>query len=164
MQYNNDNDEAMPGAACGAGGNGQIGGWIYYTGFTSAAPGTQFDPTRGSLYSFVKSTGVYVCPSDSAGQKDSYAINALTIQGGCVNIGQGIGLNAIQEPAGTILFNEENDGYQQGSDDGIAVTPANVPSPRHIGGSNFALCDGHAKWYRPEQVSTGATGVPRYQP
>jgi len=43
---------------------------------------------------------------------------------------------------------------------------ANTISPRHTGGSNFLAADGHAKWLRPETVSSGAitsSGTSSYQ-
>jgi prepilin-type processing-associated H-X9-DG protein len=30
-----------------------------------------------------------------------------------------------------------------------------IPTGRHTDGSNFLLCDGHAKWFRATSVSTG---------
>ncbi len=34
-----------------------------------------------------------------------------------------------------------------------------VGEPRHGGGSNFLLADGHVKWLKPEQVSSGSNAV-----
>ncbi len=60
IQYQQDYDEKMPNNAP----NATLGGWMYYTGFPtfpSPTP-TSFDPTQGSIYSYVKSKGVYICP------------------------------------------------------------------------------------------------------
>jgi len=35
--------------------------------------------------------------------------------------------------------------------------PKNAPQTYHGGGSNFAFCDGHVKWMRPESTWTAAT-------
>ena len=50
-----------------------------------------------------------------------------------------------------------------------ALYSADMPSPYlnggvgiHTGGSNFLMADGHAKYLRPEQVSTGHNGRPGY--
>ncbi len=74
VQYTQDADELMPAAACGAGnapgGGGTLtGGWIYFEAPGGPNQPAYFDPTRGSLYPFVKSTGVYVCPDDGSGAK-----------------------------------------------------------------------------------------------
>ncbi|MDQ2688474.1 MAG: hypothetical protein M3Y28_11480, partial [Armatimonadota bacterium] len=76
-QYTQDNDELGPNATDGKPGENHTGGWMYV--LSSSTP--SFDPTKGSIYSYVKSAQVYVCPDDSVGRTagDTYALN------GCVN-------------------------------------------------------------------------------
>ena len=51
---------------------------MYYSTYGAPAVAGQFDPTKGSIYSYVKSKQVYICPDDSIGMAsgDSYAINS----------------------------------------------------------------------------------------
>ena len=131
------------------------GAWMYINGgINTSAPGTAFDPTQGSIYPYVKSKGVYVCPDDSSGQLDSYAMNKITSQ---------VNLSQFTAPASTILFVENSDGYPLGpngsTDDGCDCSPANINAAapnggvtdaittRHNGGAVYAMCDGHAKYY-----------------
>jgi len=39
----------------------------------------------------------------------------------------------------------------------LGTRHVNTIDPRHTGGSNFLAADGHAKWLRPENVSSGLT-------
>ena len=39
--------------------------------------------------------------------------------------------------------------------DGAALPGAKGSTPRHGDGANYAACDGHVAWLRPEQVSPG---------
>ena len=157
VQYQQDFDEIMPGSAV----NAALGGWIYYTGFTafpSPTP-TAFDPSQGSIYSYVKSKGVYLCPDDSSNQGNSYSINGPIC---------GQALSQFTQPSATVLFNEEADGFANngGSDDGYFSpgTFGNVPTLRHTNGSVFAFCDGHAKWFRDGKLTyPNPTGDPRYE-
>ena len=156
-QYTQDSDELMPNITDGGPGDGKLGGWIYYTGFTTAP--LQYDATKGSIYPFVKSTGVYVCPDDSAGTKtgDSYAISSCVAGAArdvTTNLRLGKNLSVFDNPSGTMLFCEEyssnaaaggatgstNDGYFNGS------SPDHV-NVRHKGGSDVAFIDGHVKYY-----------------
>ncbi len=144
-QYTQDSDERMPNITDGnaaVGGDGKLGGWIFYSGFSTT--NLKYDPTKGSIYPFVKSTGVYVCPDDSGGQVtgDSYAMNSCVASinrdpspGGYVRIGKN--LSQFDNPSGILLFCEEfsggatagstNDGYFNGA------TPDHV-NVRHKGG------------------------------
>ena len=157
VQYQQDFDEIMPGSAV----NAALGGWIYFTGFTafpSPTP-TAFDPTQGSIYPYVKSKGVYLCPDDSSNQGNSYSINGPIC---------GQALSQFTQPSATVLFNEEADGFANngGSDDGhfSPGTFGNVPTLRHTNGSVFAFCDGHAKWFRDGKLTyPNPTGDPRYE-
>ena len=157
VQYQQDFDEIMPGSAV----NAALGGWIYFTGFTafpSPTP-TAFDPTQGSIYPYVKSKGVYLCPDDSSNQGNSYSINGPIC---------GQALSQFTQPSATVLFNEEADGFANngGSDDGYFSpgTFGNVPTLRHTNGSVFAFCDGHAKWFRDGKLTyPNPTGDPRYE-
>ena len=162
IQYQQDFDEIMPRFV----GNATLGGWMYYTGYASPTTGaTTFDPTQGSIYSYVKSKGVYLCPDDSSNQGNSYAINGVVT---------GVNLSQFTAPASTILFVEESDGYNGGTDDGTDATPnfgagiTDTITTRHNGGAVYAMCDGHAKYYITGKLDnttagTSHTGDPRYQ-
>jgi prepilin-type N-terminal cleavage/methylation domain-containing protein/prepilin-type processing-associated H-X9-DG protein len=156
--YIDDCDDLLPGATDGPGGPGVAGGWVYFSQFgqnqNSIPP--IFDVTKGSLYPYVKSKQVYVCPDDSEGSNSglSYAINS------CLEVGSsftsvephpGRILNAFQNPSGTLLFGEESMGggaTADTTDDGyLSLYYANWVTTRHINGSNVTLLDGHAQWY-----------------
>ena len=157
IQYQQDNDEHMPSALKGAGGVNVAGGWMFYSVFAGTTAGA-FDPTQGSIYSYVKSKGVYVCPDDSVGQTigDSYAMNSCTAS--IAPPASGKSLSAFNTPSATMLMAEEsasttdtttNDAYLfYGSGDHASL--------RHNGGSNFSFIDGHVKCYILDPVSPGS--------
>jgi len=179
IQYTQDYDERMPSVASGGGagkGEGALGGWMYYTNFsnTAAAPLT-FDPTQGSLYTYIKSKGVYLCPDDSIGQTsgDTYAISSCIAALTRVNgIEAGKSNAQIDNPSGTLLFCEEassnpsstgtNDAYLLNDQSAVVVgAVGDHISLRHNAGSNMLFVDGHAKYYildttNPSTFSTGA--------
>ena len=163
VEYTQDSDEIMPLVLGGGAINSLPGNWMYYTGYTTAhATPTTFDPSQGAIYSYVKSKGVYVCPDESSGQANSYAMSSIT---------SGINLSQFTAPAATILIVEEADGYQGGTDDGDDSGPilgfggTDVITIRHNGGAVFAMSDGHAKYYLNGKIPnpTVATADPRYQ-
>jgi prepilin-type N-terminal cleavage/methylation domain-containing protein len=70
MQYTQDYDERIPNATGGGtGGAAMDGGWTYFSTWPYDPDTQQFDPSRGSLYPYVKSTQIYICPSDTKGAK-----------------------------------------------------------------------------------------------
>jgi prepilin-type N-terminal cleavage/methylation domain-containing protein len=151
MIYTQDNNEYLPGATDNTNGDGVHGGWIYYTNYPFQGVPNAVDVTQGSLYPYVKSKQVFVCPSDSAGQVsgDSYAIN------GCVdamvrvhNLRPGKHLSAFSNPSSWLLFCEEAYGdYHTGStDDGYYDWENNGFTERHFGGENSVFLDGHVHW------------------
>ena len=79
--YTQDYDETLPNATDGPAGAGQPGGWVYFSRFPTNNPTSgpnAFDVRQGSLFSYIKNTQVYVCPSDGQGKLsgDSYAANS----------------------------------------------------------------------------------------
>ena len=160
VQYMSDYDGVTPCATSGASGEKMTGGWMYYTTNGSNTAGN-FDPTKGSLFSYVKSTAVYLCPDDSYNNAagDSYAIN------GCMDLrnspvagfDSGKSEAAFDSPSSLLLFAEEDTGGNvkpttQSTDDGyLLFTPFGGPQSNHItyrhsDGANCAYLDGHAKW------------------
>lgn len=127
VQYENDYDDMMPGAVSGA--DSVYGGWMYVVHFDSQNGTTStFDPTKGALYPYVKSTGVYACPDDLKAQNNaqpgatppsypvSYAMNGCAAHGigpsgstsSLVNhVAIGEPMSAFQTPSDTALFLEE---------------------------------------------------------
>ena len=158
-QYTQDNDEHLPSAIKGPTGINQLRGWNYYTQFGSGSTPAIFDMTKGSIYPYTKSTGVYVCPDDSPGQAagDSYALNSCIAYSAVgTPYAPGKTLAQIDNPSGTLLLTEEasrsditttNDGYYLYGTDNISL--------RHTGGVNMLFSDGHAKYYLID--NTGAT-------
>lgn len=174
-QYQQDYDELGPNATDGKPGEKELGGWMFVNSSSASAP--SFDPTKGSIYSYVKSAQVFVCPDDGVGRisGDSYALN------GCVNYfdpakvatkdvvcpdttlcaRSGKSLAAITNPSGTMLLSEEAGAGSAGatlrnsSTDDAYFNPytnnygngGNGISIRHTSGANILYFDGHAKWH-----------------
>lgn len=82
---------------------------------------------------YVKTEAIFHDPSALASEKWSYAYNrALSHQP----------LAALDAPARTVLLFESNLGVRNASDAGQSA-----PRPgRHLGGTDYAFADGHAKW------------------
>lgn len=156
-QYAQDNDERMPGLTDGRPGANAAGGWMFFSVFGDNIIAPVFDPSRGALYPYVKSKGVYVCPDDPKGQAAglSYAANScLGDENATDEPHPGRLLAAFDAPASFLLLAEEdadfkpdhltgttNDAYLSlYYNDGISV--------RHTGGTNVGFVDGHVKWFR----------------
>jgi len=154
--YTQDNDELLPGATDAGVGAGVTGGWVYFSQFGQNENTIRpvFDVTKGSLYPYIESKQVFVCPDDASSSELSYAINSCLVQGSsalALEPHPGRGLNAFQDPSITLLFGEESMGSgaaADSTDDGfLSLYAGNWVTDRHTNGSNVSLLDGHAKWY-----------------
>ena len=165
LQYVQDNEELLPGDYDGVlSGPNPIGGWITYSMSASAGSGKVFAAELGSIYPYIKSAAVYICPDDARGRTtgDSYAINS------CVEAPvksavdptkgyrQGKAIGAIDAPSAIMLFGEEDAGFGSTNDGFLnlkfGTNSFDSFSDRHTGGSNAAFVDGHTKWYRIDQI------------
>jgi prepilin-type N-terminal cleavage/methylation domain-containing protein/prepilin-type processing-associated H-X9-DG protein len=164
-QYVQDYDETLPGAGVGLASAGLQGGWIYYKSFPADATVNGYDPTKGSIYPYVKNAQIYVCPDDSEAHSsgNSYAVNSCAFQplGAAPTVGgfvPGKTLSTFDAPSDWMLLGEETEGdpAKDSSDDGYLLFNANLLVSRHRGGSNLTFVDGHTKWYRPDQVAARA--------
>lgn len=188
MQYAQDYDERLPGAAANSGGVDRQG-WVLYTTYDTSTYTATFDVSRGAIYPYVKSAQVFICPSDTAGQQSglSYSLN------GCSTIpdtsplvtsfATGKSLASFDDTARYLYLTEEtlrtavlpagktpeqvstDDGYFQFDPAGTYTNPA---VKRHMGtGANVLYLDGHVKFQRVEKIEedgingqrTGNSGV-----
>jgi len=156
VQYTQDNDEILPGATDGRTGENVTGGWVFYSAFGISPLPAVFDVTRGSLYPYVKSRQVYVCPDDARSRTsgDSYEVNSCA-EAPAVDPQPrpGKSLAAFDAPASFMLLGEEDADFQEhltgSANDGyLSLFFDDAVSNRHTGGSNVAFVDGHFKWYR----------------
>ena len=180
LMYTQDNDEVLPGSYSGDYGidtmHTKVGGWMYYSEFAEDAPNRKdFDPTLGSIYPYVKSTQVYVCPDDSTGSVtgDSYAINSCV--DGTFNpvtyFEPGKPLAKLVNPSGMMLLSEEDDTAIGSTNDAYlnltyAPGEGDALTNRHRGGLNVSFVDSHVKWCQATQVHPLGlqTGVPNEVP
>ncbi len=138
-----------------------------------------------NVYPFVKSVAVYRCPDDTSGATVSYMINdqispqyssngAISTWNAPASTGMAaecVGQTHPADPSTDLGFESPdwltdvsgpNPNYGLGAAGALGGRPMNLmfvtnPLGRHTDGSNFLMCDGHVKWLRPGQVSSGNT-------
>lgn len=173
QEYTQDNDEILPSNYDGDVGTTPpavpSGGWIGYTAKASDASKKVFYPELGSLYPYVKSAAVYVCPDDSVGQilGDSYAVNSCVQSASIVASGTNKGyrtgkaLASIAIPSSIMLYSEEDAGFGSTNDAFLNLSfilagqtkgSFDNLAKRHTNGVNVTFVDGHVKYYQTSQV------------
>ena len=149
MMYATDYDQRLPSIWDSNTGNGQWGGWVYYTTFGGQTT-NNFDPSKGSVYPYIKNAQIFECPDDDVEDGCSYEVNGWLSQNlGSTGCHLGMSMTRIKRPANTLLLVEEapeaNDGYFLPGTDQCAY--------RHLDNTVTAFCDGHAKVLRPSDVA-----------
>jgi prepilin-type N-terminal cleavage/methylation domain-containing protein/prepilin-type processing-associated H-X9-DG protein len=165
--YTQDYDESMPCSVSGPAGASLSGGWSFYHYFPANQPqrgGQAYDMKRGSLYPYLKSEKVFICPDDPQGivSGDTYAANSCIFNGIQQGYHTGRTLASFDDTSSWMLLGEEGSGpHLLGSTDDayfwyVSTTfRNNVFAPRHFGGSNLSFVDGHVKGLRDSSVAVG---------
>ncbi len=122
-----------------------------------------------TLYPYVKNGQIFRCPSLRGAWGYGWNINMGYIGGHPTRTGEqyeGVIQTTIVYPAETVLMADSDwtrsTADYHGSNSSMLTIPYHVSRftpQRHNGGSNFALADGHAKWYGclldPSYTGTG---------
>ena len=165
IQYAQDYDERLPGTVDGGAGAGQYGGWMWYSAFNSARNATPtYNPALGSIYPYIKSNQIFICPSDAIGQSagNTYAINACMAERQTTgvtnppfNFRPGLSQAQFEESAQIALLLEEGGpSGRDTTDDGyVSISAGNSLSLRHFDGSDILFLDGHVKYYLPSRAN-----------
>lgn len=165
MMYTQDYDERLPNSSDSIVASGQTGVWmVRYAYPANTTPGS-FKAAEGSLYPYVKSVQVFICPSDTQGQAsgDSYSANQCidsVARNPIDQVALGKPLAAFDETSAFMLLGEE--AYASSlsdastSTDDAYFTIGNTVSSRHLDGSNVLYLDGHVKWNKPQNIRPGA--------
>ncbi|HEY3331436.1 MAG TPA: DUF1559 domain-containing protein [Capsulimonadaceae bacterium] len=111
------------------------------------------------LFPYIKSAGVYQCLSEkTTGSSDPYSA-AFTdyLYNSWLGQNNTIQYTTLTAPSATLLFVEGGTGNARQNTNGgftstcaMAVGMAAAPNgaaQRHMGGANYALADGHSKWF-----------------
>ena len=144
QQYVDDNDQFLPGSGAPSLCANQpcYNGWVPPMVVSPSPGNTSVLPAKielGQVYSYTKSTGIYVCPSDPNGntKRLSYSMNYLLT---LFNVSQ------VDAPTTTVLLIDEQNTLNDPS-----FSPCiDMPTRQHTGGADFLFLDGHCKWQRPE--------------
>lgn len=124
------------------------------------------NPSNGQIYPYLKSTGVYLCPSargvrlprindEALPYPLSYAMNDML--GGYEARKNGNDARCVVRPSRVgLLVHEDRDTIDDGDFNWIGWTGSeggrNNPSQLHNGGTCVLYCDLHAKWLKYEDV------------
>jgi prepilin-type N-terminal cleavage/methylation domain-containing protein/prepilin-type processing-associated H-X9-DG protein len=147
---------------------GKLGAWMYMCDYEGGVDKiSDYDPSQGTLYPYIKNAQIFVCPSDQTRELNSYAYNALllTVWNSTLDMRMGMPIAQFREPPATgMLVEEADDGpntTEAGTDDAYFVPNSstvldgpidcvvNPLSTRHSKGSTVAFADGHSKWCLP---------------
>ncbi|MGV3618314.1 MAG: prepilin-type N-terminal cleavage/methylation domain-containing protein [Fimbriimonas sp.] len=167
--YTADHDDVLPLSTEGSQGEMREGGWVYYTRFNGIGAGT-FEPKRGSLFPYVKSSDVYQSPldADAPTSRLSFAFNGCLIQAPFqFGINASLSVSSAGDPAGQMLLGEEGTGdpmseepRNHGTNDGFFNPQFDRFAQWHSGGTALLFVDNHAKVTRQrllEAVNGGST-------
>jgi prepilin-type processing-associated H-X9-DG protein len=157
--------------------NGQnSSGWVGSEGFrrehgpydysNPKIPTWRVDPSKGSLWHYTnKNPKIFICSTDRhANDRNSttlgpfglsYGLNMTLAQSPAKSDG------SIMRPGGVVMLGEQSncahlpyyrgDGGSAPAYDGVLRWTRQEPVEIHMGGGNFAFCDGHAKWFAAKQ-------------
>ncbi|MBI2842945.1 MAG: prepilin-type N-terminal cleavage/methylation domain-containing protein [Armatimonadetes bacterium] len=157
MYINEWNGTYPTGAALGAMGNPNWPDWVRLEGRFSgnyAKPGITVNVRKGVIFPYVKSTKVYVCPSDIHVKTRNFPLS-YTVNYCVSNYIPPMQDSLIVTPSKTVLLVDEGAGGLNKAlkivlpvVDGWFVPSVKTPTDVHIGGCNFSHCDGHARWVK----------------
>ncbi|MCC6728469.1 MAG: DUF1559 domain-containing protein [Chthonomonadales bacterium] len=175
MAYAQDYDENLPGSGlergCGTPDplRGQMAHWVPSGRVLPPATYANWSITDGSLYPYVKSVGVYRCPSDggaNARRGLSYAMNGYLSPFyalAAIDLPARISLLVDQgmgDPNGPNISKEQDDcwfvSFWCGVDPCLPIESVAIV---HSGGANLSFCDGHAKWVRRATLIDPAVAI-----
>ena len=112
--YINDNKEYLP-RIYEVSDPGLEGGWIYFEGWKDGSSDIMYgDITKGTLYTYINTPAVYVCPEVHNGTTVSYALNSQL---------KNKNLAAIANPSVSLVMEE---GAPDSTDDGHFLAPGNT--------------------------------------
>jgi prepilin-type N-terminal cleavage/methylation domain-containing protein/prepilin-type processing-associated H-X9-DG protein len=104
------------------------------------------------IYPYVKSTQVYLCPSN---QYNAYGVN-YGLPYNCINsagayvsyfVNNSPSLASFQQPSESLMISEKSSG---GGDQYILSAGNYAMAAPHFDGGNIAFVDGHVKWFKFE--------------
>ncbi len=136
-------------------------GRIDWCGMRKTIGGEYVYPEKGSLWRYIRTRGVYICPMDVNREAKGFPNSTLAmrialplsydINGG---LGQAVKLDALPGAARMsrlLLFIHES---RDTINDGLFAWESNVdePSPVHYDGTTVSYCDGHARWRSVKQL------------
>ncbi len=146
--------------------------WVWLIFGTPGRHGVKcVDVSQGALFKYVnKNKDVYLCPSDTAKVRDSKGNSwsfGLSYSMNCFLAGESfhrsdlparLSDSQVRSPARCVMLIDEGSGVKnkfsgaiEAICDGYFGPGTDEPSDVHVGGCNFAFCDGHSKWIHHEQ-------------
>ncbi len=149
MQYVGDNDETMFPKPY----DDDAGGWVRWSFYVTPGPHRVYDNSRGMLGPYLKSNGVWLCPSAELKKQDpSYGLNSV-LPGNRLHTARI--LAQVEIPSETILVTDSLHPILGGSMlmGAISIFPPSSQKPlvcgRHSGLAEVLWLDGHVNARRP---------------
>ena len=142
IQYTQDYDEKYPHSAENS--LPILGGWVKGGGATTYVFPT--DVTVGAIYPYVKSSQIYICPSDpnATAKRLSYSMNLRC---------SARSIAESSQPSLTMLLVDESATLNDGNFNAQVCGGSDVPTFIHLDGFNASFTDGHVKWRKPSSLT-----------